>query len=170
MFCQSCGKEISNDLNFCIYCGSPITRDNSSRIRPPLTNYQTKSKINKWGIVASVAILLSAFLPYVSVSFLGSTMSICLMDSYLGYLFIVLASVGVLFSLIGFNIILIIDGVASTVIFFVVNSNLGGSDDDALSQLAASMLQKSVGYYLLLLGSIGLIAAGIYGWYNTRYK
>lgn len=32
MFCSNCGKEVSNEVKFCTYCGSPLS-DQSSLVR-----------------------------------------------------------------------------------------------------------------------------------------
>ena len=68
------------------------------------------------------------------------------------------------------NIVVIIAGAISTVFFFIENANLSGSDADELTQLAASMIQKEFGYYLLIIGSIGLIVAGLVGFVLKKKK
>ena len=172
MFCPSCGKEISDGATFCPGCGSPIkakagatgtvgmTGMAGSNAQQSLSGIFNKSKMNIYGIIASALILLSVFLPFVSVDFFGTKMSVSLLDGSDGILFIIIAIVGAVVSVLGKNIIVIITGAVSTLFFFIENANLSG-DDDYYSELASSMLQKGPGYFFLLIGSLGLLIAGI---------
>ncbi len=118
--------------------------------------------MNIFGIIASVVLLLSSFLPFVSVDVFGSSLSASLMDGPDGIIVIIVAIVGIVFSLLGIDIATIIAGVVAMIIFFVENAQFSEvTGDDEFGALAAAMIDKGPGYYFLLLGSICLIIAGI---------
>ena len=166
MFCPSCGKEIPEGATFCPNCGatvrkasSPANSPNRQLTFPGIIN---KSKMNIFGIIASVVLLLSSFLPFVSVDVFGSSLSASLMDGPDGIIVIIVAIAGIVFSLLGIDIATIIAGAVAMIIFFVENAQFSeATGDDEFGALAAAMIDKGAGYYFLLLGSICLIIAGI---------
>ena len=103
-------------------------------------------------------------MPFVSVSVFGTKASKSLIEGD-GVLFIIIAAVGIIFSILGKNIIVTIVGVLSTILILaensIITSNL--SSDDTLVEIAKSLFQKEIGYYLLFIGSICLLIAGIVG-------
>ena len=117
-------------------------------------------------IFASLVIGISVFFPYLSASFLGSTMSKALIDATDGYIILAIAAVGLLASVFEKYILSLVAGAASLIAFFIENGSLskGMAGMDSLSaELAKSMLQNGMGYYLLLIGSIALILFSILG-------
>jgi hypothetical protein len=174
MYCSSCGKENADGAAFCSSCGKALNASSTSTNSPDIFGkieratvnapVSTKSKLNIYGLIASIVIILSTFLPFISVSFFGTKASKSLIDGD-GVFFIIIAAVGILFSILGKNIIVTIAGILSTILFFIENSSMTSSldSDDTWGELAKSLIQKEFGYYLLAIGSIGLIIAGIVG-------
>ena len=169
MFCQNCGKEIPEGAQFCPNCGAPVgaPAPASEPVVPVVT--KKKSKMNIIGIIAGAVIILATFLPFVSVSLLGTTASQSLMDGGDGIIYIAVAALGILFACLGKNIIVGIAGVISLILFFIENSSLNDIGKDAyLGELASSLVQKGAGYYLILIGSIALIVAGVVGFVQKK--
>ncbi len=169
MFCHNCGKEIPEGAQFCTNCGTPVgaPAPASEPVVPVAT--AKKSKMNIIGIIAGAVVALAAFLPFVSVSFFGTTMSKSLMNGGDGILYLIVAALAILFACLGKNIIVGITGVISLVLFFIENSSLNDvAKDDYLGELASSLVQKGAGYYLILIGSIALIVAGVVGFMQKK--
>ena len=173
MFCPTCGKELSDGATFCPGCGTALNGKsgaNGANSQKTSSKFFDLSRMNIIGIVASIAVLLAVFLPFASIDIFGTKESVSLIDGSDGILFIIIAVAGAVFSVLNLNIVVIIAGAISTVFFFIENANLSGSDADELTQLAASMIQKEFGYYLLIIGSIGLIVAGLVGFVLKKKK
>ena len=67
--------------------------------------------------------------------------------------------------------LVIITGVISLILFFIENSSLKDvTSDSYLGELASSLIQKGAGYYLILIGSIALIVAGVMGIMQKKRK
>lgn len=114
-------------------------------------------------LFASVLVGISAFLPYISVSFLGSSLSKSLFDGGDGIFIIIIAAIALICSLSEKYVPVILMGAASFVLFFVENSSVTSSlskADRASAAIAKSMIQNGAGYYCLLIGSIALILFG----------
>ncbi len=114
-------------------------------------------------LFASVLVGISAFLPYISVSFLGSSLSKSLFDGGDGIFIIIIAVIALICSLSEKYVPVIFMGAASFVLFFVENSSVTSSlskVDRASAAIAKSMIQNGAGYYCLLIGSIALILFG----------
>ena len=65
MFCQKCGKEISDDSTFCVFCGSRTNAD--SACGGPSFGYyanQVKREVNRYNIW-SIAGFILAVVPFV---------------------------------------------------------------------------------------------------------
>lgn len=65
MFCTSCGKEISNDIKFCPYCGKPVNSNNINSNQgtytytAPIKNQKKKKPFYlKWWFILIVVFLL----------------------------------------------------------------------------------------------------------------
>ena len=122
-------------------------------------------------IFASLAIGLSAFLPYISVSFLGSSMSKSLMDGGDGYFLIAIAVIAIICCSSEKYIPAVIMGLASFALFFVENNSITTSlksADRTSAALVKSMIQNSAGYYCLLIGSVALILFAILAYKEKR--
>lgn len=115
-------------------------------------------------LFASVLVGISAFLPYISVSFLGSSLSKSLFDGGDGIIIIIIAVIALICSFSEKYIPVILMGAASLCLFFVENNSVTLSlskVDQASAAIAKSMIQNGAGYYCLLIGSIALILFGI---------
>ena len=115
-------------------------------------------------VFASLVVGISAFLPYLSVSFFGSSLSKSLIDGGDGYIVIVIAVIALICSFAEKYIPAIIMGVASLGLFFLENSNVSASlntGNSTSTAIAKSMIQNNAGYYCLLIGSVALILFGI---------
>ena len=115
-------------------------------------------------VISSLVVGISAFLPYLSVSFFGSSLSKSLLDGGDGYIVIIIAAIALICSFAEKYIPAVIMGVASLGLFFLENSNVASNlntGDSMSSALAKSMIQNSAGYYCLLIGSVALILFGV---------
>ena len=125
-----------------------------------------KSKDNKnyLGILAGIAIAVSVFLPFVGMNVLGTKASVSLIDYTAGIIVLAIAAVGIIFSVLGINIVVAIGGAASLIFFLIQNYSIGREIDNELyTGIAKALLDKGIGYYLLLGGSVVLLLAGIFG-------
>jgi len=111
-------------------------------------------------IIASALIGLSGLLPYVTVSFLGTTISKSLLDGGDGYFLIGIAIIGIIFSVKGSKIATILAGAAALGIFFLENSTISKNLDTG-NELARQMLRNGAGYYCLIIGAIALIVCSV---------
>ncbi len=57
MYCRNCGKEVSQNSNFCPYCGTKIGMINNLPNLPKRNTQKTSEPIN-WGLVTSLSIRL----------------------------------------------------------------------------------------------------------------
>lgn len=130
---------------------------------------RSKDNKNYLGILAGIAIAVSAFLPFVSVDMLGMKASVTLMDYTAGIIVLAIAAIGIVFSVFGINIIVAIDGGIAILLFLFENYSIGREiDNDLYTGIAKALLDKGIGYYLLLAGSIILLLAGIFGIRNKK--
>ncbi len=111
-------------------------------------------------IISSALIGISAVLPYVSVSFLGTTMSKSLLDVGDGYFLIGIALVGIICAIKRANILTTLAGVAALALFFLENSTISKNLDSG-NEFARQMLQHGTGYYCLVIGAVALIASAV---------
>ena len=130
---------------------------------------RSKDNKNYMGILAGIAIAVSAFLPFVSVDMLGIKASVSLIDYKAGIIVLALAAIGIVFSVFGINIVVAIDGGLSTLLFLFENYAIGREvDSDLYTGIAKALLDKGIGYYMLLAGSVILLLAGIFGIRNKK--
>lgn len=174
MYCSFCGKRNDDGAAFCTSCGKALNSAISSTSSPDgFKNIErakenravsVKRKLNIFGLLSSIAIMLSTFMPFISVNIFGTKASVSLMEGD-GALFINIAAAGILFSILGKNIVVTIAGGLSTILFFIENSSLTSKldSDDTFGELAKTLIQKEFGYYLLIISSICLIIAGLVG-------
>ena len=120
-------------------------------------------KIKILCIIACLVIGVSAFLPYFSVSGLGITVSKSLKDSNDWIYILIIAGAALVFSIIGKYLPVIFLGMASLAMFFIENNSITTNLGKEIDALARSLIQNSMGYYFLLVGSIALIIFGVLG-------
>ena len=121
------------------------------------------------GILAGIAIAVSAFLPFVRVDMLGIKASVSLIDCQAGIIVLALAAIGIVFSVFGINIVVAIDGGLSTLLFLFENYAIEREvDSDLYTGIAKALLDKGIGYYMLLAGSVILLLVGIFEIRNKK--
>ena len=156
MYCQKCGNLIPADSKECEKCGAIII---SNHIVQPVAQPVKKSKLpNFIAIIAAIVLALGAFLPYASVSIFGISKSTSLLDGGDGIFFLVAAGIALLFALFNLNIGVIIMGVISVGLAVFEAVTFENSNTDALG-----LLNKEIGYYLMIIGAIAVFVSGIIG-------
>ncbi|MCR5428308.1 MAG: zinc ribbon domain-containing protein [Lachnospiraceae bacterium] len=169
MYCRYCGAQIPDDVKFCTNCGKSVlgAEPDLGRQQNEGAGYENDGtyrrsllvKPNLIGIIASVLIGISVFMPFASASIFGTTISTALIDGVDGVIILIIAAAALLFSIFGLNIPVIVMGAISVVCFFIDSSAL---DKDA-DHLLQSMIQKGSGYYLMIIAAFALTIAGIIG-------
>ena len=114
-------------------------------------------------IIASMIICVSAFLPYFSVSGLGVTVSKSLRDGNDWIIIVIISAAALVFSVLGKYLLVVFLGMASLVMFFIENNSVTTNLGKEIDALARSLIQNSMGYYCLLVGSIALIIFAVLG-------
>ena len=125
-----------------------------------------KQKSNVLGIISSLAIILSAFMPFMSRSEFGISYapSCYELNHTLGLSVVVLGMLCLLFSRKHFKLTCFLAGGLGIIIVYLVKSMYpSGTSDPMLNMIASNILQPDSGYYLMLGGSIGLILYAIVG-------
>lgn len=185
-FCIKCGQELKPGDAFCPNCGTPVTKKPNTQTQSFAENAaqmqnQAKNTINDIknttkdfishdktgfidkfvkqnnvvGILACLLIIIGCLLPFASVSMLGYSQSVSLLsDGKDGIIFLVASLVTIVFILIKKDLLSLIAGIITggLGIYEIIYTN---------SQLGeySSMVNKGMGYYLLLIGAIILIAS-----------
>lgn len=174
MYCQYCGTKNEDGATYCSECGKPLgsVATESTQTNQQISKKKVKRKINIIGIISGVIVMLGAFLPFISITVLGQKHSFGFMDetdNTAGLLFVALAAISILLSVIGVNIFNIIAGLLSFAIFWSNHSSvIDEFNTAAWVQEASALLQRELGFYCLLVGSIGLIISGIIGMITRR--
>jgi len=117
-------------------------------------------------VCACLVIGFSVVLPYFSVSGFGITLSKSLMDGGDGIYVLIIAAVALVLSLTGKFGPVVFLGIASFAVFFLEKNSVTTNMGKEVDALAKSMLQKGLGYYGLLVGSIALIVFAVLGLMN----
>lgn len=111
-------------------------------------------------IIACIIIGASVFFPYISVSIFGASMSASLFDGGDGTIILVIAAIALICSVCEQYFLSAFLGMVSLGIFTMENANMAPNHVE-YNELARALLQNGTGYYLLLIGSIMLIAFSI---------
>ena len=114
-------------------------------------------------IFACLIIGVSIFLPYFSVSGLGVTVSKSLRDGNSWIYLLIISAVALVFSILGKFLPVFFLGIASIVLFFIENNSITTNLGKEIDALARALIQNSMGYYCLLIGSIALIVFAVLG-------
>ena len=114
-------------------------------------------------IVACLVIGVSIFLPFFSVSGLGVTVSKSIRDGNYWIYLLIISAVALAFSALGKYLPVFFLGIASFVMFFIENNSITTNLGKEIDALARSLIQNSMGYYFLLVGSISLIVFAVIG-------
>lgn len=143
-FCKNCGSELDPGVKICPKCGAVA-------VDTPSTN--SNASIFKLGIIISGAVLiLSSFLPYVSVSVFGFSQSQSLIDGGDGFFFIALGIAAIVGAVMKLTRPTLIIGAVAAVfsVYEMINAN------SVLGDYAA-FIDKGMGYYLNLISAIVLV-------------
>ena len=115
-------------------------------------------------IISAIAVAVSTFLPYISATIFGSSLSKSLIEGD-GIFFIVLAAIALICSITKAFAGTTVFGVIILGLFAFENLNTSNTLNSAgeYAALAKSMIQYGAGYYILLIASIALIGFAIFG-------
>ena len=147
-FCKKCGAALEPGAKTCSRCGAPVEDD---EYRPAPSSNSNIAVVNLGILVAGVVLILSTFLPYVSVSVFGFTQSASLIEGGDGAIFIALGIAAIACAVLKKPLPTLVAGVAAALLSFVeladANSKLGDY---------AAFVSKGMGFYLNLLAAIAL--------------
>lgn len=178
-YCEKCGKELSDAARCCSICGgAPVDTPPQQPVQSPAAVSAGGSASGIWklfypanipGIAGCLLILISTFLTFVSVKLWTYTQSVSLMDGGDGKIFLVAAIIGVVLCFINKPIIPIIN-LAYSCILALMSLYEVGNTDSAVGELGAlsGALSRGAGYYLLILGAVVYLAAGVCGFLAKR--
>ena len=128
------------------------------------TNHGNIGKII--AILSAIAVGVSVIVPFIQITVLGSTLSLSLADGDAWIEVVIIAGLGLVFAWLEKDIGTILCGVAG--IGYMVYKYLQIDKlaaDSELSQIAAALVKQMAklgfGFYLMLIGSIGLVIGGI---------
>lgn len=168
MFCPKCGNQSDDSAMFCQNCGYNLpvsisvdeTETTVSQNQAPPVSQQASSaaakSINVIGICASIAYALGAFLPFASASAFGFSKSVSLMDKDTDWIVIMLIGViGLILSWLNKNTGVLLAGVLAFGSPFV--------ESNSFSSVSSTVVSKDIGFYLLAIGAVGMIIAGVIG-------
>lgn len=151
---------------------APVYPNAPVQMFPPLTyplTYQTptvstvaKHKVNILGLIASLILLISIFLPYASITFLRNRSVVSLIDAKDCVYFFILCAAGIGFSLPGIDVGAFITGTVS-LLFSTLEAVMVFYYRKALFDLFDVSPKGEVGMYLTFVGSALLLVAGIVG-------
>ena len=113
-------------------------------------------KPNIPGIIIACAMAASAFLPFISMG----TLSSALIDGGGdGKYVVIAAAIGLIFAIIGLGAGMCTSGLIAGVIFYLDNGSL--SERFNGNPLAAALVKKDIGWYLLIISAIAMFIVGI---------
>lgn len=151
MRCNNCGNEFAGGVNFCPICGAPL----SSSAEP---------KLSLLVALAGVAVsILALFLPFLKVSIFIASETMSLMDGNLrndGLILIAVLVGGVLLILTGKNSKGIRNFVVGGIVCLIGLVDLF-NNKSKLSDGSFITVSAGIGFYLLMLGGIAIIASGV---------
>lgn len=174
-YCFKCGSNLSTGISFCPYCGTPLKEQgNSSQSQTDDNRYEptyndasagsgyeiTKTLFMVLCLAGGIACFAGIFLPYVSASFLGTSLSASLQELMKGEgdfpIFVAVAVIGIVLAMFKLFLGCAIDGV----LFIIIHSI---DTQDYWKELSGSYVSKGAGYYAMIGGAICLIIFGITG-------
>lgn len=165
-FCEKCGAPLEQGVKFCAKCGAPVA-DNQTKTavltKPAGMSVNVKSPLTLGMLIAGAVVILSTFLPYVSVSLFGYTQSQSLLNGGDGVFFIVLAAAAMVLAVLNKPTIAMVCSVITGAlsIFELTDANSKLGDYSAL-------VDKGAGCYLNLLGGVALAAISVVWFLSAR--
>ncbi|SEA08016.1 zinc-ribbon domain-containing protein [Oribacterium sp. KHPX15] len=167
MFCPKCGKKVNDGAMFCPDCGSPISgssgmnewqnpNNQSSLKNSASSGLDLKHVDTILSIAGALSWILSCFLPYVSASVFGYEQSQTLINGGDGWFFIVIsAAILIVLHLHKYIVFYVLAGLGVALNIFEVTHT---SNILAEADIYSGFIHKGSGYYILILGSILLVA------------
>ena len=186
--CYKCGTCSNDNMNFCPCCGNNLkTQSPQMIIYPcPICNspnaynadfcpkcgyqyyneYNKKRKINIFAIIGSLLYGTSIFLPIISGSFWGTSVSKTLIEGGTDLLFIlVIALLALDFSIVGKNLINIIVGFVGICFSIIEVSYVL---DIIKESEYGNFYSVGIGIYVMFIGSIIIFIGSMIGLYNEK--
>ena len=112
-------------------------------------------------LIAGGIIVLSLFLPFGAYSYGGVSDSFSLWKKGDGYFFLFIVIAGLIFLLLGKILAVIVSGLVTLGLFFIENADLPPRVNGKVVEAADLVVDRKIGFFLLLIGTLGLIAAGV---------
>ena len=114
-------------------------------------------------LATSGLIIISLFLPFGGYSYGGLSDTFSLWKKGDGYFFLFIVIAGLIFLLLGKILAVIVSGVVTLGLFFIEYADLPPRVNGKVVEALDLIVDKKIGFYLLLIGALGLIAAGVAG-------
>ena len=172
MYCEKCGYELPDGAEFCPKCNVPIESIEQEELKTEEIEDNTSSTKKDrrplyFSIAASIILILAMLLPFVSISFLGTKVDKALIKGD-GIFFIGIAILAFLFSVFKNHIGVIVMGILAISLsifeaYNITHIKVDKDNDLGLSIDYSQLIHKEIGFYLMFLGSILILAIGIYG-------
>ncbi|MCM1468763.1 MAG: zinc ribbon domain-containing protein [Alistipes sp.] len=162
MFCKNCGSEIKDNVDFCPNCGTAVEKTAGAAGKKGFSVDMLKFEVGRSSIVAlaaCVVMILMVFLPYVSVEFWGMSESQSLIKGGDGFFFIIVVLIGVVTGLMGKEKPMIVVGAIACLLMLFEVFNFSNSLKDIKSYGLEDLVKRGIGFYLMILSSIALLAA-----------
>ena len=162
MFCKKCGSEIKDNVDFCPNCGTAVEKKAGTVGKTGFSVDMLKFEKGRSSIIALVScavMIIMVFLPYVTVSLWGMSESQSLIKGGDGIFFIIVAIAGVITGLMGKEKPMIIVGAIACVLALFEIINFSNSMKDIAAYGMDDLVKKGIGFWLMILSSIGLLAA-----------
>lgn len=163
MFCKECGSEIKDNAEFCPNCGTAVVKETADGT--PKKGFSVdmlkfeKGRSDIIALISAAVMFIMVFLPYVTISLFGYSESQSLIKGDDGIFFIIIAIAGVITGLIGKEKpMIIVGGIACAFALFKIFKF-----SDVLKEVSShglsDVVKKGIGFYLMILSSLGLLAA-----------
>lgn len=163
-FCTNCGTKVNQNDRYCPICGNRIddyadkyTAQNQHSVYvepyPQVVDQEKKSSTGRiLGIIGSLTIVASVFLPYVSYNVLGFGESKSLMDSDDGIIFLIAAVLALLLFCVRSKVLSFLITVGVAVLCFIEYQ----STMEILNELGlfAGLVDKEIGFYMIIIGTV----------------
>ncbi len=113
--------------------------------------------MNLAAIICAIVLGIATVLPYAKASAYGFSQSKSLLDGGDGWFFLIAALGAIAFAITDKNIgVIVMGGIAVALMVFEVKDFA-----DKTSSGYGAFIDKSVGYYLMIIASIGIVVSGI---------
>ena len=196
MFCPKCGAQVPDGSPFCASCGAQLGQQ--QQVPMNQGSYQSNGEINQMdfnpvnmfndfkknigdfkslgipyflAIGGAALLLLSLVLPYVSA--LGIISANLFSRGFFYWFFLIIFALATVFSAISKRSICVMASGALTFIWWIIGaatlkSALGVTK--AQEAYYSSLITKSVGFWFLLISSLVIIGAGVWGFIEAKKK